>query len=66
MLSPRTFTVSGLKVKTLKHLELTVIYSVRQWSSLIVLAAKFFQHCLMERLSLPPPPPYTADFFVLN
>ena len=64
MFSSRTFTVSGFTVKTLKHFELIFMYSVRQWSSFILLAVKFFQHYLVERLSLPPP--YITDFFVLN
>ena len=53
--SSRHFMVSRLTFKSLIHFEFIIVYSVRKWSSLILLhvAVQFSQHHLWKRLSLP-------------
>ena len=62
MFSSRSFMVSGLTFKSLKHFEFIFVYGVREYSNFILLhvAVQFFQHHLLKRLSflhcifLPP------------
>ena len=62
MLSSKSFIVSGLTFKSLTHFEFVFVYGVRKCSSFILfqVAAQFFQHHLLKRLSflhcifLPP------------
>ena len=62
MFSSRSFTVSGLTVRSLIHFEFIFVYGVRKCSSFILLQVvdQFSQHDLLKRLSflhcifLPP------------
>ena len=55
MFSYRSFMVSGLTFKSLIHFELIFVYSISQWSSVILLhmAVQLSQHNLLQRLSCP-------------
>ena len=60
--SSKSFTISGLKFKSLSHFEFIFVCGIRRYSSFILLhiAAQFSQHHLLKRLSffhcisLPP------------
>ena len=53
MFSSRSFVVSGLTLKSLIRFEFIFVYSVRKWSSFVLLhvAVQFSQHHLWKRLS---------------
>ena len=55
MLSPRSFIVSGLTLRSLIHFEFIFVYGVRKCSSFILLQVvdQFSQHHLLKRLSFP-------------
>ena len=50
MFSSRSFMISGLTFNSFIYFEFIFAYSVRKWSSLILLhvAVQFFQHHLLE------------------
>ena len=53
MFSSRSFMVLHPTFKSLVNFEFILIYSVRKWSSfiLLIVAVQFSQHCLLKRLS---------------
>ena len=53
MFSSRSFIVSGLTFRSLIHFEFIFVYSVRKFSSFILLQVidQFSQHDLLKRLS---------------
>ena len=53
MFSCKSFIVSGLKFRSLRHFEFTLVYSVGECSNFIILhvAIQFSQHSLLKRLS---------------
>ena len=55
MFSAKSFTASGLTLRSLIHFELIFVYGVRKCSNFILLhvAVQFSQHHLLKRLSLP-------------
>ena len=55
MLSSKSFTVSGLTLRSFIHFEFIFVYSVRKCSNFILLhvAVQFSQHFLLKSLSLP-------------
>ena len=54
MFSSRSFIVSGLTFRSLKHFEFIFVYGVRKCSSFILLQVvdQFSQHHLLKKLSL--------------
>ena len=56
MFSSNTFIVSGLTFRSLIHIEFIFAYAIREYSDFILLhvAAQFYQHYLLKRLSFPP------------
>jgi len=66
MFSSKSFIASGLKFRSLIHVEFIFVYGVRKRSNFILLdvAVQFSQHHLLKRLSLSPL--YTLAFFVKN
>src|SRR5574341_1235385 len=54
MFSSRSFTVSGLRLRSLIHFEFIFVYGVRKCSSCVLLQMvdQFSQHHLLKRLSL--------------
>ena len=53
--SSRSFMLSGLTFRSLIHLELISVYSVRQcWVYFFACAIQFSQYHLLKRLSFPP------------
>ena len=54
MFSSKSFTVSGLTLRSLIHFEFIFVYGVRRCSNFILLhgAVQFSQHYLLKRLSL--------------
>ena len=54
MFSSRSFIVSGLTFRSLIHFEFIFVWSVRKWSSFILLQVvdQFSQHHFLKRLSL--------------
>ena len=55
MFSSKSFIISCLTFRSLVHFEFIFVYGVRKYSNFILLdvAVQFYQHCLLQRLSLP-------------